>query len=106
MTARTAIARSPSMSFRYCRAAWRSLTGMLCQQLRRRFADHLLHVRVPFEHLEPRVHAQGKHAFIDRRVAQLGGAEVLDDGPTKSRRHGHDFVDARAALRARSAAGI
>src|SRR4051794_15454652 len=75
-------------------------------QLRRSFPHHLLDRRVPLHDLEPGIHAQRQHAFLDRRVAQLRCAAVLHDAATQRWRHHHDFVHASAPLHAGSIAGI
>ena len=42
-------------------------------------ADDLFERRDALHHLEPAVHAQREHPFLDRRVPDLRGADVLHD---------------------------
>src|SRR5688500_17050485 len=69
--------------------------------LRRCLADDLLQRGDPLQDLEPAVHAEGQHSFVDRAVADLGGADVLDDELPDVRGHGHHFVETLAAIELR-----
>jgi len=71
-----------------------------------RLADHLLGRRDPLDDLEPGVHAESEHPFIDRKVANLVRADVLHDELSNRLRHHEHFIDALAPLEARAITGI
>src|SRR5205809_1111958 len=72
----------------------------------RGLTDHLLRRRDSLDHLEPGVHAQCEHSFLDRRVADLGSADVLHDELSDAWRHHHDFVHALTSLETSSLAFV
>src|SRR5439155_15945392 len=75
-------------------------------RLRARLADHLFRRGDAFQHLEPGVHTEREHALLDRRVPDLGGADVHHDQLPNARRHDEHLIDTLPALEPGAAAFV
>src|SRR5688500_20285989 len=77
-----------------------------CLLLRSRLANDLLERRYSFENLQPPVHAEREHAVFNGAVANLHGADVLQDQPAQLGTHRHHFVETLPPFEARAGAGV